>query len=153
MVGNIPPTEVQKTLAGIESRWASKKVVLPEFQIPSNPEKPEIYFVDFPGAKQSVIRIGNLAFTRDALLKSNAREFETLYAKQGMLETISMYDLPFDFISRQQEVTSSMTLEKHTSLASRYINPDNMYYVVVGDAASQLEPLKSLGLGTPKLVN
>jgi zinc protease len=69
-----------------------------------------------------------------------------------MLETISMYDLPFDFISRQQEVTSSMTLEKHSNLARKYIDPDNMYYVVVGDAASQLEPLNSLGLGTPELV-
>jgi hypothetical protein len=27
-----------------------------------------------------------------------------------------------------------------------------MYYVVVGDAATQLEPLKSLGLGDPVLV-
>jgi zinc protease len=239
-VGNIPLTEVQKTLAGIESRWESKEVVLPEFQIPSNPENPEIYFVDVPGAKQSVIRIGNLAlarthqdydgaevmnyklggsfsgslnlilreekgftygarsgfsgnnlygtfqasssvrsnatlesmeifidemtryrdgisdedlaFTKNALLKSNARKFETLRALQGMLETISMYDLPFDFISRQQEVTSSMTLEKHSNLARKYIDPDKMYYVVVGDAASQLEPLNSLGLGTPELV-
>jgi zinc protease len=231
---------VQRTLAGIESRWESKEVVLPEFQIPSNPENPEIYFVDVPGAKQSVIRIGNLAlarthkdydgaevmnyklggsfsgslnlilreekgftygarsgfsgnnlygtfqasssvrsnatlesmeifidemtkyrdgisdedlaFTKNALLKSNARKFETLRALQGMLETISMYDLPFDFISRQQEVTSSMTLEKHSNLARKYIDPDKMYYVVVGDAASQLEPLNSLGLGTPELV-
>ncbi len=94
----------------------------------------------------------DLDFTKNALLKSNAREFETLRALQGMLETISMYDLPFDFISRQQEVTSSMTLEMHSSLASKYINPDNMYYVVVGDAASQLEPLKALGLGTPELI-
>jgi zinc protease len=37
-------------------------------------------------------------------------------------------------------------------LARKYIDTDNMYYVVVGDAASQLEPLNSLGLGTPKLV-
>ncbi len=239
-VGNIPLTEVQRTLAGIESRWESKEVVMPEFQIPSNPENPEIYFVDVPGAKQSVIRIGNLAlarthqdydgaevmnyklggsfsgslnlilreekgftygarsgfsgnnlygtfqasssvrsnatlesmeifidemtryrdgisdedlaFTKNALLKSNARKFETLRALQGMLETISMYDLPFDFISRQQEVTSSMTLEKHSNLARKYIDPDKMYYVVVGDAASQLEPLNGLGLGTPELV-
>jgi zinc protease len=240
LVGNISPNEVQNTMAGIESRWESKEVVLPEFQIPSNPGNPQIYFVDVPGAKQSVIQIGNLAltrthpdydaaevmnyklggsfsgslnmilreekgftygarsgfngnnlfgtfqasssvrsnatresveifidemtryrdgiseedlaFTKDALLKSNAREFETLYAKQAMLETISMYDLSFDFIARQQEVTRSMTLEKHRSLASKYIEPDNMYYVVVGDAATQLGPLKSLGLGTPELI-
>ena len=240
MVGNISATEVKKSLAGIESRWESKEVAMPEFQIPSNPEKPELYFVDVPGAKQSVIQIGNLAlsrthpdydavqvmnyklggsfsgalnmilreekgftygarsgfggnnlygtfsasssvrssatlesmeifieemtkysdgiseddlaFTKNALLKSNAREFETLWALQGMLETISMYDLPFDFITRQQEVTSSMTMEDHSNLAGKYIDPDHMYFVVVGDAASQLEPLNSLGLGAPELI-
>jgi hypothetical protein len=31
-------------------------------------------------------------------------------------------------------------------------NPEHMYCVVVGDAESQLEPLKSLGLGSPVLV-
>jgi zinc protease len=38
-------------------------------------------------------------------------------------------------------------------LAQKYIQPDRMYYVVVGDAASQLEPLNSLGLGKPVLLN
>ena len=109
-------------------------------------------FIDEMTRYRDGISEEDLAFTKDALLKSNAREFETLYAKQGMLETISMYDLSFDFIARQQEVTRSMTLEKHRSLASKYIEPDNMYYVVVGDAATQLGPLKSLGLGTPELI-
>ena len=95
----------------------------------------------------------DLTFTKDALLKSKARECETLWALQGMLETISMYNLPFDYITLQQETTRSMTLEEHQKLASKYILPDNMYYVVVGDADSQLKPLNSLGLGTPKLVN
>lgn len=95
----------------------------------------------------------DMDFTKDALLKSNARQFETLWALQGMLETISRYNLPFDYIKKQQEVTRSMNQEDHKNLASKYIHPDQMYYVVVGDAASQLEPLKSLGLGTPKLYN
>ncbi len=241
LVGSASASVVKSTLAGIESKWEPKDVSIPEFEIPGNPSTPELYFVDVPGAKQSVIQIGNLAlsrthkdynaaevmnyklggsfsgflnlilreekgftygarsgfygnnlygtfqasssvrsnatqesmeifieemtkytggisdedltFTKDALLKSNAREFETLWALQGMLETISMYDLPFDYITLQQETTRSMTLEEHQKLASKYILPDNMYYVVVGDADSQLKPLNSIGLGTPKLVN
>ena len=94
----------------------------------------------------------DLDFTKDALLKSNAREFETLWALQRMLETISMYDLPFDYITRQQEVTRSMTLSSHKELAQKYILPNQMYYVVVGDAESQLKPLNNLGMGTPVLV-
>lgn len=240
LVGSIPQAQVKKSLAGIESRWEPKEVLLPEFEIPANPGESKIFFVDVPGAKQSVIQIGNLAlsrihedydaavtmnyklggsfsgflnlilreekgftygarsgfygnnlfgtfqasssvrsnatlesmqifreemtkyregisqedldFTKDALLKSNAREFETLWALQGMLETISTYGLPFDYISRQQEVTRSMTLQSHKELAQKYLLPDHMYYVVVGDAASQLKPLNSLGMGKPELV-
>jgi zinc protease len=241
VVGNVNPDQVKSKFAGIESRWEAKDVAWPEFEIPANPDQSRIYFVDVPGAKQSVIQIGNLAltrthadydaadvmnyklggsfsgtlnlilreekgftygarsgfyannlygtfqasssvrsnatlesmeifkeemtkyregiseedlaFTKDALLKSNAREFETLWALQTMLETISMYDLPFDYITLQQEVTRSMTLSSHKDLAQKYIHPDRMYYVVVGDAATQLEPLNSLGLGKPILVN
>jgi zinc protease len=239
-VGNFSAQEVKEVFAGIESRWESKDVRFPEFEIPSNPDKAEIYFVDIPGAKQSVIQIGNLAvtrthpdydamqvmnyklggsfsgflnlilreekgftygarsgfygsnlfgtfqasssvrsnatlesmeifleemskyrkgireedlaFTKDALLKSNARQFETLRALQGMLETMSTYDLPADYITRQQEVTRSMSLDQHRELAQQYILPGQMYFVVAGDAETQLEPLKSLGLGTPVLV-
>ena len=94
----------------------------------------------------------DMLFTKDALLKSNARQFESLWSLQGMLESISNYNLPFDYLTKQQEVTEAMTLEEHQALAQKYIQPQNMYYVVVGDAATQLEPLKSLGFGDPVLV-
>ncbi len=94
----------------------------------------------------------DLAFTKDALLKSNARQFENMYSLLQILESISTHGLPFDYLAQQQEVTGSMTLEQHQALAQKYIDPQKMYYVVVGDAATQLEPLKSLGLGDPFLV-
>jgi len=240
VVGAIGSADIKAAFESINTRWESKDVVLPEFEIPNNPDSPAIYFVDVPGAKQSVIQIGNLAltrshpdydavqtmnyklggsfsgflnlilreekgftygarsnfsgnniygtfqasssvrsnatlesmeifteemnkyregiseedlvFTKDALLKSNARQYESLWSLQGMLEDISSYDLPFDYLTKQQEVTGSMTLEDHQNLAQKYIQPQNMYYVVVGDAATQLEPLKSLGFGDPVLV-
>jgi zinc protease len=94
----------------------------------------------------------DLAFTKDALIKSNALQFENMRSLLYMLETISEYDLPFDYISKEQEVIRDMTLDSHRELAQKYIHPQNMYYVVVGDAATQLEPLKSLGFGDPVLV-
>jgi len=240
VVGNIPSAEVKAAFEGINTRWESKEVELPEIEIPGNPESSTIYFVDVPGAKQSVIQIGNLAptrthpdydaiqtmnyklggsfsgvlnlilreekgftygarssfngnnlygtfqasssvrsnatlesmeifkgemekyregiteedlaFTKDALIKSNARQFENMGSLLRMLQSISEYDLPFDYISKEQEVIRNMTLDSHRSLAQKYIEPQKMYYVVVGDAATQLEPLKSLGLGDPVLV-
>jgi len=55
----------------------------------------------------------DLAFTKDAMILSNARRFETMGALLGML------------------------------------NPDQMIYLVVGDAATQMAPLRALGLGNP----
>jgi len=240
VVGDLPLADIKAAFNGIATRWESKDVAIPRFEMPANPDASNIYFVDVPGSKQSVIQIGNLAltrshpdydavqtmnyklggsfsgflnlilreekgftygarssfqsnnlygtfqasssvrsnatlesmeifseemnkyrkgiseadleFTKDALLKSNARQFENMRSLQQMLETISMHDLPFDYIKKQQEVTGSMTLEEHQALAQKYILPDQMYYVVVGDAATQLEPLKSLGFGDPVLV-
>jgi zinc protease len=95
----------------------------------------------------------DLTFTKDALVQSNARRFETLFALQDMLNTIAMYDLPFDYVQQEQDVTSGMTLEQHRALAERYLDPDRMIYLVVGDAATQLPRLRALGMGTPILLD
>ncbi len=231
-VGPFSPDRVKQSLQKITADWEPGEVSFPEFAIPANPQHPILCFVDVPGAKQSVISIGNLAmkrvdtdydgaqvvnyklggsfsgflnlilreekgftygarsgfsgnnlygtfaasssvrsnatresmeifleqmqhyregisgedlqFTKDAILKSNARNFESPYALQNILETISNYDLPFDYLAKQQEVTREMTPDRHMELAQKYIDPEQMYYVVVGDAASQLEPLKTV---------
>jgi zinc protease len=67
----------------------------------------------------------------------------------GMLNQIMEYDLPEDYIKDREHFVKGLTLEEHQRLARRYIDPDRMLYLVVGDAATQLEPLKQLGLGEP----
>jgi zinc protease len=37
-------------------------------------------------------------------------------------------------------------------LVNKYIDPSKMYYVVVGDAKTQLDDLEKVGLGKPILV-
>jgi zinc protease len=114
-------------------------------------ESMEIFWEEMNKYREGISR-EDLDFTKDALLKSNARQFENMRSLQGMLEEISTYNLPFDYITRQQEVTGAMSLEQHRELARKYIQPQHMYYIVVGDAATQMEPLKSLGFGDPVLV-
>ncbi len=93
-----------------------------------------------------------LAFTKNALLKSNALAFETLGALRGMLDPIAEYGLPDDYIKQQESIIAGITVDKHRELAQKYL-PEAMVYLVVGDAATQLEPLKKLGLGDPILVD
>ena len=94
----------------------------------------------------------DIDFTRDALMKSNALRFETLASLVGMLNTMSIYDLPADYIKQEEGFIKSMMVEQHRELANKYIDPMRMYYVVVGDAATQLAPLQRLGFGRPVLL-
>jgi zinc protease len=94
----------------------------------------------------------DLVFTKNSLNKSKAREFETLNSKLKMLQDISMYDLPVDYVRELERIVSEMTLERHKALAEKYINPDRMYYVIAGDAATQMEALGKIGFGEAERV-
>jgi len=240
IVGDIDQTKVKTALTSLNQNWKSKDVVIPQIIAPGPPEKSQIYFVDVPGAKQSVISIGtpsipranpdfypatvanyklggsfngifnlilreekgftygarsNLTgaksygsfvassrvrtnstlesvtifktemekyrqsipqeyvdFTKSSLLKSNALRFETLGNLLSMLSTMTSYDLPDDFIKREEKFVKELTIDKELSLARKYIDPSRMYYVVVGDAKTQLNDLEKVGLGKPILV-
>ena len=240
VAGDIDKQRVEAALAGINTKWQAKEVALPEIKIPEPPAKSQIFFVDVPGAKQSVIYIGcpsiprtnpdyypayvtnyklggsfngifNLIlreekgftygarsyfsgaknygtftassmvrtnstlesvnifknemekyresvpqeyidFTKSALLKSNARNFETLGSLLNMLNTISAYNLPVDYIKQEEVFVKGLTVEKQLELAKKYIDPSRMYYVVAGDAATQLKELEKVGLGKPIIV-
>jgi len=240
IVGDISQQKAVDTIKSLEEKWAAKEVTFPDYELPAPLEKPVVYFVDFPGASQSVINIGNLAmpatdpdyypayvmnyklggsfngfvnlvlreekgftygartgfsgylnpgtfsasssveapatlesvqifrdlmmkyregiapedlkFTRDALVKSNARRFETLGALLGTLNSIATYNRPDDYIKQREEFVKNLTLERHEKLAQKYIDPDHMIYLVVGDAATQMKPLEKLGLGKPILI-
>jgi zinc protease len=88
-----------------------------------------------------------LEFTKNALIKSNARDLESFGNLVFMLNVIARYDMPLDYIKRYEKIAQDMTQQRHKELAEKYLDPDKMIYLVVGDAATQLQPLKKLGLG------
>ena len=95
----------------------------------------------------------DLAFTKSALIQANARRFETLGALRNMLNQIATYDLPFDYVEGQEQVVRDMTLERHRELAEMLIRPENLIFLVVGDAKTQAAGLRELGLGEPILLD
>jgi len=240
IAGDISQAQAVEAFKSLEENWAAKDVALPEYQLPKPQDKAAVYFVDVPGARQSVINIGylglgytdpdyypatvmnyklggsfnsvvnmilreekgytygarsgfsgsfipgtftasssvqsrvtlesveifrdsmtnyregisaeDLDFTRSALVKSNARRFETLGALLGMLNNIGTFGLPVDYIKTHEEIAKTMTAERHQELAQKYIQPNRMIYLVVGDAATQLDQLSKLGFGKPILI-
>ena len=240
VAGDISQEKIMASLKSLNKKWAPKEVAFPAYTTPPAPEKSKIYFVDVPGAKQSVINIGclslsrnepdyyaatvmnyklggsfnsnvnlvlreekgftygartsisgsyipgtfmasssvrssatyesvdifkrlmeeyrqgipaeDLTFTKNSLNKSKAREFETLGSKLRMLQEISMYNLPMDYVRQQEKVVAEMTLEEHKALAEKYIDPQRMYYVIAGDAATQKEALGQIGFGEAEII-
>ena len=240
MAGDITKDKVMSSLKNLDKKWQGSAKTFPEYSLPVTPAASKIYFIDVPGAKQSVINIGcpglsrrdedfyaatvmnlklggsfngnvnmvlreekgftygartgfsgsyirgtfqasasvrssatfesveifknlmeeyrngiseeDLIFTKNALNKSKARDFETLRAKLSMLQEISMYNLPFDYVRGQEKIVTEMTLEQHKALAQKYIDPNRMYYVIAGDAATQMEALEKIGFGKPEMV-
>lgn len=241
VVGDISREKAVEALDDIKDNWKPKEVNIPEFEVVTNRDKASLYFVDVPGAKQSVINIGYIAlprtskdffpaevmnyklggsfsgnvnlvlreekgytygarsgfsgskipgtftasssvrtnatgesvgifkdeiakyregikpedleFTKNALIKSNARRFETQGSLLGMLQEMSAYDLPVNYIEHEEKVIRNMTLEQHRELAQKYLDESKMAYLVVGDAATQFEQFKDMGFDEVKLVD
>ncbi|HAG17072.1 MAG TPA: peptidase M16 [Bacteroidales bacterium] len=238
--GDVSKVEVANVLKSLNEKWKTKNVIFPKYELPKAITESKIYFIDVPGAKQSIINIGNLSlsrtdadyypayvmnyklggsfngvvnlvlreekgftygarsgfaggkiagpfmasssvrssatyesveifknlmqaygqgiassdleFTKNALIRSNALEFETLGALLGILREVNTYKLPFNYIQKQEEIVRTMTLERHKELAQKYVNPNQMYYVIAGDAATQMDALEKLGFGKPILL-
>jgi len=67
----------------------------------------------------------------------------------GMLNTMSLYNLPEDFVKQEEAYLKDLTVEKQLAITKKCIDPSKMYYVVVGDAKTQLKPLEKVGFGKP----
>lgn len=240
IAGDIARDRVMQSLQDLAVKWTAKEVAFPSYALPEELPASKIFFVDVPGAKQSVINIGYLAlartnpdfypatvmnyklggsfagnvnmvlreekgytygartgfrgtgipgpftasasvrssateesvqifkdlmeqyrngitveeltFTKNALIKSNARNFETLRALTGMLADIAEYNLPFDYVKNEEATVKEMTLERHKELAVKYVVPERMYYVIAGDASTQMKPLEKIGFGKVEVI-
>ncbi|WP_026839400.1 M16 family metallopeptidase [Gillisia sp. JM1] len=95
----------------------------------------------------------DLEFTKNALIKSNALRFETQGSLLGMLQEMSAYDLDPKYIEKEEKIIGSMTLEQHKKLAQKYLDESKMAYLVVGDAATQLEQFKEMGFDEVKVLD
>lgn len=95
----------------------------------------------------------DLEITKGFTIKSNARAFETLGAKLNMLTNISNYGFNDDYAKQREIIVRNLTVEAIKTLTKNYIKPNQMIYLIVGDAATQLDKLEGLGFGKPVLLN
>ncbi len=241
VVGDISQTEIMAGLGDILTGWQGEPIALPAYPAPKIVDKPAVYFVDIPDAKQSVIITGKPAMkgsnpelyqfevaqnrlgaggsarlfqtlriekgytygaysllqkrhfngpflaysqvrsnvtleslqifkeligqydetftqaeldtTKNLLIKRNTRRFETLDNLIGILEDVSTFNLPFNFIDQQQQELLGMTVEQAKTIYQKYAEEQQMIYIVVGDAKTQLEKVAAFGYGNPVMLD
>lgn len=95
----------------------------------------------------------DLAITKNLLVKKNSRRFETLGGLLATLEVVSEFNLPLDYVDREQKELAALSLEETRALYRRYLDEGKMIYLVVGDAKTQLENVKKFGYGDPILLD
>jgi zinc protease len=95
----------------------------------------------------------DLQTTKSFLIKSNARAFETSSAKLGMLDNISKYGWTPNYVKEREQIVKTMTVEQIKALSQKYLDPNKMIWLVVGDAKTQLPRMKELGFGEPVLLS
>ena len=232
IAGAITKEQTEQAVATLND-WIGYKIALSHFNLPQNSKKGNIYFIDVPDAKQSVIRIGHLALsaedsnannldfaneilgggssgrlfqtlriekgytygayssisksievapfsvrtsvranatlksleiikdmitnygdsfgdhevelTKNKLLKANTRAYESLGAQLSILRNISKYNKPHTYIVDNQNELVAMTLNDYKGIISRYLNEDEMIYVIVGDKKTQFKEVEKLG--------
>ena len=86
-----------------------------------------------------------LAFMKSAIGQRDALRYETGVQKAGFIGNILDNNLPADFVDQQNNIIKNITKTEIDALAEKWINPDKMNILVVGDKAKILESLQKLG--------
>ena len=95
----------------------------------------------------------DLEISKSFLLKSGARAFETTGAKLNMLTNIGAYNMPYDYAQQCNKIVQDITVDDIKSLSEKYLDPNKMIFLIVGDAKTQMQKLEQLGFGSPILLN
>jgi zinc protease len=79
-------------------------------------------------------------------------EFETTSDISRHLEEVLIYNLPDNYFSTFIPSVQAVTAEGVQSIVGKYIQPDKMAVVVVGDLKVIEAPVKALNLGPVRVV-
>jgi zinc protease len=85
---------------------------------------------------------------KDALANSLAGAFETSGDAAASFSNVYIYDLGLDYFSHYAESVNSITSAQTLAAAKKYLIPDQLIVIAVGDRAKIEPELRKLNLGT-----
>ena len=86
-----------------------------------------------------------LTFMKSAIGQKDALRYETGIQKAGFISRILDYDLPPNYVELQNKILKDITKADLNNLAKKWIQPDKLNMLMVGDKAKILAGLKKLG--------
>ena len=89
----------------------------------------------------------DLNLAKDFLTRSLPRSFETPGQIASQLASLVLYGLPDDYFSTYVRNIENVTAEDVKRVAEKYLSPDNMLIVIVGDVATIRPGLEKIGYG------
>ncbi len=91
------------------------------------------------------VKADEIAFMQKSIGQSDARNYETGVQKAAFIGRILQYDLPADFMSKQNTILNSITKNDIDNISKKYLDVNKMNILLVGDKQLILLGLKRLG--------
>ena len=88
-----------------------------------------------------------LILSQDSIARSLPGRFERGTEAAASFAELFTYDLPLDYYSNFPERINAVTIEQAQAMAQKYIHPEKMIVLAVGDRAKIEEDMKKLNLG------
>jgi zinc protease len=104
-------------------------------------------FKEINGMLERPMMPDELQRAKDALANSLAGSFETAANVVNSFSNIFIYDLGLDYYSRYAREVNAVTAEQALDVARRYLVPDRLIVIAVGDRAAIEGELRKLNLG------
>jgi zinc protease len=103
------------------------------------------FMKEFKNYADKGITADEVAFMKSSLGQRDALRYESSQQKAYFLSNMLNYKLPKNYTEKQQKMLQTVTANDLNALAKKYINPDKMNIIVVGDKKSILPGLMKLG--------
>jgi zinc protease len=91
------------------------------------------------------IKEEELVFMKNAIGQRDALRYETGPQKAGFISRILDYNLPANYVEQQNKILRDITKKEIDELAKKWINPDKLNILLVGDKNKILPGVQKLG--------
>ena len=97
------------------------------------------------------VETGELEDTKNYMIGVFPATVQSSSDVAGRLLDMELYGLPVEYFDRYRENIAAIGKEEVERVAKKYIDPDRVIIVIVGNAAQVREPLATLGLPVHEL--